>query len=142
MTTKKTEPKQLGDLHIDVIDMSHEDREIPYDISLKTSGKLDTRIGMVALISSLGMIVEDTVRTGMAQAFKDVSSDEEIAELQDLVLSPLMDLLGSQLGLIESSLAYIMSEVDAGDPQVIRELFTNPPAPETTGDNNDGEQSE
>lgn len=134
---------KLGELHIDVIDMSEENREIPYDISLKTSGTLDTRVGLVALISSIGMIVEDVVRSGMASAFKDVSSDEEIGELQDLVLAPLLDLLGSQLGLVENSLAYIMSQVDEGKPELIRELFEEPVVAESSVEvDNDGADSE
>lgn len=136
MAAKKQGDK-MGELHIDIIKKESDD-VVPFDVVFKTTGTVSTRDGLVALISAIGMIVEDVVRTGMSTEFKDVSSDEEIGELQDLVLAPLMDLLGSQLGLVENSLAYIMGEVEKKEPQLIRDLFTEP----TVGDDNVGESAE
>lgn len=134
--------EKLGEITIVVTDNPGGDHSIPFDISLKTAGKMDTRTGLIVLISSIGMIVEDTIRTGMTSAYKDVSSDEEIAELQDLVLGPLMDLLGSQLGMIENSLAYILTQVDEKDPQIIRDLFEEIEEPENAEVEDDGAESE
>ena len=137
MAAKKQDDK-LGTLNIDIIKKDDSEDVVPFDVVFKTTGTVSTRDGLIALISAIGMIVEDVVRTGMSVEFKDVSSDEEIAELQDLVLAPLMDLLGSQLGMVENSLAYIMAEVEKKEPQLIRDLFTEP----TVGDDNVGDSTE
>jgi hypothetical protein len=84
------------------------------------------------------MIVEDVVRTAVDIEFAENLSDEERAELQDIIILPLMDALGSQLGLIESSLNYVLKHINMRDADALRALFAENQEIEV----NNGEQSE
>jgi hypothetical protein len=137
MATKKVD-KKLGELHIDVVEAKEKDATIPFNVQLSTSGTLTTQNGIIALVSSIGMIVEDVVRTAVDIEFAENLSDEERAELQDIIILPLMDALGSQLGLIESSLNYVLKHINMRDADALRALFAENQEIEV----NNGEQSE
>ncbi len=122
-TKKKAEPKKLGELHINVVEALEENASIPYAVNLTTSGDLTTQTGIVSLISAVGMIIEDVIRTAVQNEFKDKLSDEARGQLEDVIILPLMDALGSQLGLIETSLDYTLKKIGEGDNVSLEEIF-------------------
>ena len=122
-TKKKVEAKKLGELHIDVVEANEPDAAIPYGVNLTTSGELTTQTGIVSLLSAVGMIVEDVVRTAVQNEFAEKLSDTERAELEDIIILPLMDALGSQLGLIETSLDYTLKQIATGDVDSLKDIF-------------------
>lgn len=136
-TKKKTDPEKLGELHVDVIAAANPTDTIPFNVSLSTSGNMSTQTGIVALISSVGMIIEDTIRTAVQVEFADKLSDDERAELENVIILPLMDALGSQLGLIETSLDYTLKQIATGDVDHIKGIFAS-----IESEVNDGESSE
>lgn len=122
-TKKKVENTKLGELHVNVIQASDPDAEIPYNVQLTTSGNLSTQTGIVSLISAVGMIIEDTIRTAVQHEFAESLSDEARGDLEDVIVLPLMDALGSQLGLIETSLDYTLKQIATGDVSLIESIF-------------------
>lgn len=122
-TKKKTEPKKLGELHINVVEALEENAAIPYAVNLTTSGDLTTQTGIVSLISAVGMIIEDVIRTAVQGEFAEKLSDEARAQLEDVIILPLMDALGSQLGLIETSLDFTLKKISEGDKDAIEAIF-------------------
>lgn len=134
-TKKKTEDDKLGELHINVMKSTEPSDEIPYNVQLTTSGNLSTQTGIVSLISAVGMIIEDTIRTGVQHEFAESLSDEARAELEDVIILPLMDALGSQLGLIETSLDYTLKQIATGDVSHIESIFKPSENEVTDGDN-------
>lgn len=122
-TKKKSEPEKLGELHVDVVAAAEPTDTIPFNVRLSTSGNLSTQTGIVALISSVGMIIEDVIRTAVQHEFKDKLSDEARGELEDVIILPLMDALGSQLGLVETSLDYVLKQIALGDEVQLKEVF-------------------
>lgn len=138
MTETPETPVKLGQLVIDVTAVEREDASLPpFDVHLTSDGNMPTRVALVALISSLGMIVEEVVRSGVEEEYKEVIYAEEIGDIQDIILTPLMELLSNNLSIIESSLTYVMTQISGKTPDETRELFSTTKTEETenVGDN-------